>query len=83
MSYNITLVIDEHGKVTIDEEKSYTNTAPRNARIAISGHVVPQDEQGSESLAVTLYEDLEGFGVALQASTSKSVDRRPDGSDSA
>lgn len=52
MSYNITLDVTEDGTVTVDTNASYTVTA-RPGRYAISGHVVPDGEDGHEYVAVS------------------------------
>lgn len=70
MSWNISLKVDEHGKVTVDEEASYTNTAPRNSVIGVSGHVVNDGEQGFETVSASV---RQGDKIVLQTSAGRTV----------
>lgn len=70
MSWNIQLEIDEHGKVTIDEDGSYTNTAPRNCTIGVSGHVINEGEHGFETVAVSV---RKGSVITMQAQSGRTV----------
>jgi hypothetical protein len=72
MSWNITFTVDEHGKVEVDEDASYTNTAPRNCKIVANGHVVGEGEDGYETLSVALIAN-DGGGTLLQAGTGRTV----------